>query len=168
MVPALRKVPRMAVEDARGLELLRVEAAREVGRLFDGVSGKRINAALVPGITRHSVSRAMNGDEANPLYRLPSWFVLCRRIGVPKERLQRVINWLQAALDAAYADDSAPTLDEVMAKEQEHDAAEDPAQMRAALGCRESLGEWLDKVLARHAYDRKVIATVSAELWFRR
>lgn len=145
---------------------LRAHAAREVATAFDGISGKRINTALLPGITRHSISRATNGCESNPLFRLAGWFVLARRCGVPKYRLQRLVDWLQAALDAAYADQPRPSLHEVMEKETEVDAAEDPPQMRAACGDRDALHVWLDKVLERHSFDRTVIETVSAELWF--
>lgn len=159
------RVVRTAREDARGLDALRAEAAREVGLLFDGVSGKRINMALVPGLTRHGISRAMNGCDGNPLYRLPSWFVLCRRVGVPKDRLQRVLDWLQRCLDRAYDDVPTPNLEDVLREEQERDAAEDVAEMRVATGgSAEDLRAWLDRLLDRHAYDRTVIAAVSRRL----
>ncbi len=165
-VPTLRvKIAHTAREDVRVMDALRAEAAMEVERLFDGVSGKRINMALVPGIRRHSISRAANGCDGNPLYRLPSWFVLCRRLGVPKERLQRVIDWLQRCLDRAYDDVPAPELEDVLREEQERDAAEDVAEMRVATGGDvEDLREWLSRIMDRHAYDRTVIAAVSRRL----
>lgn len=159
------RVVRNARKDVRDLDAVRLEAAQEVGRLFDGVTGKRINGALVPGITRHAISRAINGCDGNPLYKLPSWFVLCRRLGVPKARLQRIIDWLQEKLNEAYDDAPAPSLEEVLREEQEKDAAEDVAEMRVATGGGEpALQEWLERILDRHAYDGTVIAAVSAAL----
>lgn len=159
-------VPRNSKQDVGLTDSFRGDAAREVEVAFAGISGKRISAVELPGVTRHSISRAMNGCESNPMARLAGWFVLARRLGVPKHRMQRLINWLQAALDAAYADEPGPSLDEVLSKETEKDSAEDPPQMKAAMGCGESLHVWLDHLLDRHAYDRTVIATVSAALWF--
>lgn len=163
-IPGARVV-RNAREDVRSLGEFRADACHEVERLFDGVSGKRINAALVPGVTRHTISRALNGCDGNPLYRLASWFVLCRRLGIPKARLQRVIDWLQGALDAAYDDAPEPTLEELLRTEQEKDAAEDVAEMRAAtMGSDEAIREWLDRIRDRHAYDPTVIGALSRRL----
>ncbi|HET7321691.1 MAG TPA: hypothetical protein VFI96_04280 [Longimicrobiaceae bacterium] len=158
-------VVRKTREDVALLGELRSEAAREAEALFYGVSGKRINGGLLPGVTRHSVSRAMNGCDSNPLYRLPSWFVLCRRIGIPKARLQRILDWLQRKLDEAYEGAPTPTLEEIHREEQARDAAEDVAQMHAATtGEREALAEWLDRVRERRAFDATVIACVEMEL----
>lgn len=171
MIPALNvpvpaaRVVRKAREDVQALGEFRVDACREAEALFEGVSGKRINAALVPGVTRHTISRAINGCDGNPLYRLASWFVLCRRLGIPKARLQRVIDWLQGALDAAYDDAPEPTLEELLMTEQEKDAAEDVAEMRAAtLGTDEAIREWRDRIRDRHAYDPTVIGALNRRL----
>jgi hypothetical protein len=128
------------------------------------VSGKRITMANVPGATRNSISRALNGCESNPVWRLAGWFVLCRRLGVPKERLQRVLDWLQGQLDAAYADEAPAPLEEVLDRDAELDGRDDLPRQRAARGDRCALVELLEVEEMQLAHERLVVARLRAEV----
>lgn len=143
---------------------VRDEARAEVGRLFYEVSGKRIEAANVPGATRNSISRAANGCESNPVWRLAGWFVLCRRLGVPKSRLQRIIDWLQTKLDEAYGDVPQEPLNEVLDRDAELDGRDELPRQRAARGCKESLVELLEIEREQYAHSRHVVTRLSAEV----
>ncbi len=162
-VPA-RQVPRNSVDVVRGLDAFRVEATREVEALFSGVSGKRINGALMPGVTRHSISRALHGCESNPLARLVGWFVLARRIGIPKQRIQRVLDWLQAILDAVYDDAPVAPIEEVLDRDAELDAKDEPVRQRAARGDRAAMVELLELEREQTAHRRIVRARIRAEI----
>ena len=164
MLPASPIVVGRPAEVAHLLEQYREESAAEVRRVFGDVSGKKINAAAVPGCARQSLSRAMSGCETSPVYRLVSWFVLARRLGIPKERLQRLLDRLQEALDWVYDDAPKVPLQEVLEKEQDLDGVDDPHQLRAAYGDREALRRFLDVKRAQFAHDRQVIARVRAEV----
>ena len=158
------QLPRMTREDARDLALLREEAAQEAERLFGGVSGKRINAALVPGVTRHSISRAIHGCDGNPFYKLPSWFVLCRRLGIPKEWPQRALDWLQRKLDEAYGDVPDAPLAEVLDRDAQLDGQDDLPRIRAVRGDKAAILELLDIEEQQLAHGRTVLARLRAEV----
>lgn len=164
LTPSRPRVVRRSQEDAHLMGQLCTEAAREVAAAFDGVHGKRIDRAGLPGFGRHGISRAINGSATNPLFRLAGIFVLARRLGVPKHRLQRCLDWLQEKLDQAYADAEPAPLREVLEKESDLDAADDPHQMRAAYGCVVSLRAFLEAKRQELAYTPEVIRTVRLHL----
>lgn len=146
------------------LDALRAEAGREIGIAFDGASQKRIDSVAVPGCSRSVISRAANGDLSNPAYRLGLMFVVARRLGVPKAKLQRVIDWLQALLDDAYADAPAPPLAEVLDRDAEVDAKDDLLRLRAGRGCAESARQLIDAKLRITAQTRVTIMALRREI----
>lgn len=143
---------------------LRLESVRETAALFGDVSGKRISGAAVPSATRHSVSRALNGCESNPLYRVVGWFVLARRLGIPKSRLQRVLDWLQEVLDAVYDDAPPEPLAEVLDRDAELDGRDDLPRLRAVRGDRTAMLELMEVTREEMAHDRTVLARLRAEV----
>jgi hypothetical protein len=164
MMPAPQNGARRPGEFVRLSESLRFVAAEQVAAVFGDVSGKRIKAAGVPGATRNSISRALNGCESNPLWRLAGWFVLCRKLGVPKEKLQRLLDWAQGQLDAAYADAPAPALEDVLDRDAELDGRDDLPRQRAARGDRRALVELLEIEEMQLAHERTVVAKLRAEI----
>lgn len=95
----LPNVPRKTADYARLADMLRDEAALEMMDALDGVSGKKIDAAAFPGISRHGVSRACNGDPSNPLYRIAALFLLLKRLGMDRKRAKRIVQWLDELID---------------------------------------------------------------------
>lgn len=166
MASATKNGARSGLGLIRDLEGLRVLASAQVAAVFEDVSGKRIKAAGVPGATRNSISRALNGCESNPVWRLAGWFVLCRKLGVPKERLQRVLNWLQDQLDAAYDDAPAPALEDVLDQDAALDGQDDLPRQQVARGDRRALVELLEVEEQQLALGRTVVARLRAEVTF--
>jgi hypothetical protein len=160
MMPAPVMHPRNGGDVARLLDSLRGEAAREVGAVFLDVSGKRISGAGLPGVTRNSVSRALHGCDSNPLWRLAGWFVLARRLGIPKARLQRAIGWLQSRLDEAYGDVPRATLAEVLEQDAAADGKDDLPRQKAARRDRRALVELVEAEAEQMAASRTLILTV--------
>ena len=146
------------------LDRMRKEAGDEVDLAFEGISQKRIDSAAVPGCTRSVVSRASNADPSNPLYRLGLMFVVARKLGVPKARLQRLIDWLQARLDEAYADAPREPITEVLDADAEVDQVDDLLRLRAARGCAESVRQLLDAKLRVKAQTRITIIALRREI----
>lgn len=146
------------------LDRLRAEAADQIRDGFDDVSQKRIDSAGIPGCSRSGVSRAANGCPSNPLYRLALMFVVARRLGVPKEKLQRGIDWLQSKLDEAYADAEPEPLAEVLDRDAEIDAKDDVLRLRAARGCPESMRELLAVKLTITAQSRITILALQRRI----
>lgn len=160
---ASRNVVSRPSQVVRALEDLRAEATGEVATLFQGVSGKRIDGASVPGFGRQGISRALNGCVSNPVFRLAAWFHLARRLGIPKSRLQRIIDWLQEQLDRAYDDVPAAPLKDVLEREEELDGRDaGGVQMRAYAGCRDAARELLEIKQAEAALLPEVIRTLRA------
>lgn len=156
--------PRTRTGFARPAESLREEAAREVAALFDGVSGKKITGAGLPGVTRNAVSRAVHGCDSNPLWRIAGWFVLCRRLGIPKAKLQRILDWLQGQLDDAYGDVPDAPLGEVLDTDADLDGRDDLPRQRAARGDRRAMVELLEIEQRQLAHGRTVVARLRAEI----
>lgn len=146
------------------LDRLREDAGREVERAFRGVSQKRVDSVAIPGCSRSVISRASNADASNPLYRLGLMFTVARRLGVPKARLQRLIDWLQARLDEAYADAPREPIAEVLDADAEVDQADDLLRLRAARGCAESVRQLLDAKLRVGAQTRITIIALRREI----
>lgn len=150
--------PRRSV--MRVAEDLRDSAAKELSVALDGVSTKRVKSASVFGAGATFLSRAQNGDSSNPLFRLASLFVLGRTIGVPKERFQRILDWLQTRLDEAYADQPKPSVKEVLETASELDPRDDHLRYMAAQGCAESRARLVEETRVQMAFARTVIYTL--------
>src|SRR5690606_9073071 len=88
-------------------DALRDEATLELFVAVGDVSGKKLHAAAVPGAGRHGISRALNGCTSNPLYRIAALFVVMKRLGMGRERAQRIVNWLQEIVDAIWPPEEA-------------------------------------------------------------
>ena len=144
----------------RVMDVLRDEAALELDTALSGVPGKRIDAAAVPGMTRTGISRAANGSESNPLYRIAAAFVLMKRLGLGKERAQRVVDWLQTIVNEVWPDEEERDFGQVMGQEQAIDSDEDRHQVDACLGVPGAAARMLTAVQQRHAHDRVVLAVL--------
>lgn len=158
--PSMPRVVRRPGELAHLLDVLKDEAALEMGAAFKGVSGKRIDAANVPGCGRHGVSRAINGSETNPLFRLAALFVLMKRLGMGRERALRVVGWLRELVDAIWPEEEERSWEETMGREQEIDSEEDRHQVDACLGIPGAAARMLEVVRHRHAHDAVVISVL--------
>lgn len=106
------------------LDLERRRSARVVREMFDG-------RPLPDSTLRYGISRAQNGDESNPVYRLVAWFDLARKAGHGRDAADAVIAYLdgQAAHIWSEGDDCFHV---ASAAEQEIDGLEDVVQLRAA------------------------------------
>lgn len=156
------------VQSGRGVvrltESLRSAAAHQLDAVLAGVSGKRINSASVPGAGVTFLSRCTNGDSCNPLFRIAAVFVLMKRLGLGREGAQRMVDWLQAIVDAIWPTGEAPEFEEAMQGEQELDAADDPCQMRAVCGDADALREFIDVKRRQRAFDAVVIQASERQL----
>lgn len=86
----------------RVMDVLKDESAVEVAAAVSGASIRRIVAADVPGASAYGLSRAINGADSNPLYRLAAVLVLMKRLGMGREKAQRLVDFLQAIVDALW------------------------------------------------------------------
>jgi hypothetical protein len=159
---ALPSIPvvRRARDFTHLMDSLRESAAHEVTSAFDGISGKRIDLVRVPGcVGRDGVSRAANGSVTNPLYRIAGVFVLMKRLGMGRERAQRLIDWLQEVIDWIWPEEDLPPLEEVLDREQDLDGEDDPHQQRIGR-IPDAAERMLDAKRRQHAHDRVVIQTL--------
>jgi hypothetical protein len=105
-VNASRVASRSSNEPQRDLfqfmDVVRDDAAMELEFALRGVSVMRIKRANVPGASAYGFSRAMNGSESNPLYRIAALFILLKRMGVPREVPQRIVDWLQDLINRVW------------------------------------------------------------------
>ncbi len=158
MLSAARPVVRTAKDSAHLADAMREEAAAELRAAFDGVSGERINHAGFPGISRHGISRAMNGCSSNPLYRLVAIFVLMKRCGLGKARAQRMVDALQWAINWVWGEEDEELCPKkVLDEEQRLDALDDGPQQRLAWGDKGAAVEMLEVKRQQHAHDAVVI-----------
>lgn len=161
MQPQRPAVPRNQIEVARLSDQLRKEAAQVWSEAFEGVSGKRINAVRFPGLTRHGISRAANGDVSNPLFRIAVVFLLMKRLGLGRERAQRIVDWLQAVIDWVYADEEEEReAKEVLAEDQRLRLASEKVQTRLAWGEPGAAEEALEIARAQRALAPTVVHTL--------
>lgn len=117
----------------RAMDLVRDEAALELGAVMTGASGKRIRSAGVPGASRTFLSRSSNGDSCNPLYRLAAIFLLMKRLGMGRERALRILGWLTEIVDQLWPEEEAD-LGEALEADSALDPDDDHLRFRAALG----------------------------------
>lgn len=143
---------------------LRKDAAEAVARAFEGVSGKRIDAAHVPDCGRHGISRAINGSSTNPLYRIALMFVVLRRLGMPRERAVWMVEWLRRLVDAIWPEEEAPALEEALEKDGDLDVLDDAERVRAYRGDPEALARYLDAKMVQLAHAPAVIQAIRRRL----
>lgn len=153
-------VPRTRAGVARLSDELREEAAKVWSEAFEGVSGKRINSVRFPGVTRHGVSRAANGAPSNPLYRIAVVFIVMKRLGLGRERAQRIVDFLQWVIDWLYGDEEEREPKEVLAEDQRLRLASEAAQTRLAWGEPGAAGEALEIARAQRALAPTVVHTL--------
>lgn len=146
------------------LELLRVDAAAQMDAVFKDVSGKRINDARVPGCGRHGVSRAINGSETNPLFRIIAMFVLMRRLGLGRERALRLVEWIRSMVDVVWPPEAEPALDDVLEKDADLDVKDDAVRVRALRGDAEARRCYLAARLEQAAYTSTVVAALHRQI----
>lgn len=167
IAPLNLSLPSAAVAHKRGrfvrmTDLLRGEAAAEIAAALEGVSGKRVERAGVPGANRTGLSRAMNGSTTNPLWRIATFFLLLKRLGLGRERAQRLVDWLQELVDVIWGEDDPP-LEEVLEHEQELDVLDEPPQQRVGRNPN-APSQMLAAKMLQHAYDRVVIRVLRREV----
>jgi hypothetical protein len=122
----------------RASDALRDEAALELASVLEGTTCKRLVRADVPTCGAYAISRALNGGDSNPLYRVAMVFVLMKRMGMGRERAQRILNWLQELVDAIWPPEELPVLEDALAKDQDLDTGDDSLRFKAVLGCPEA------------------------------
>lgn len=145
----------------RLMDVLRDEAALELDAALHGATGKRIARADVPGASRTGLSRAANGCESNPLYRLAAVLVLMKRLGMGRERALRLVDWLRELVDQIWPEEEeARDFGEVMGAEQAIDGEEDRYQVDACLGIPGAAERMLEVVRQRRAHDAVVISAL--------
>ena len=168
LLPAGR-VPHSGRELLRLSDSLRNEAANELKAALEGVSGKRVRTANVPGAGTTFLSRSMNGADANPLYRLASLFLLLKRLGLGREAAQRLIDWQQEIVDAIWgpATDEATDLENVLDKEAELDGQDELPRLQASRGCIEGTRQLIEVKRRQRAHSRTVIMALRHALLMR-
>lgn len=148
----------------RLLDSLRVEASDTMSEVLDGASHKRIKTADVPGVGPTFVSRCTNNGDCNPLWKIAGLLVLMKRLGMGRERAQRMVDWLQDLIDAIWPESEAEDFEGVMVEEQELDAADDGPQMRAMCGDADALRDFIRVKERQRAHDTKVIRSSKRHL----
>lgn len=156
-------VPQSGLQVMRLMDSFRSDAATELAHALAGISGKAIGRANVAGAGVTYLSRATNGGDCNPLYRLASVLVMLKRLGMGRERAQRMVDWFQALVDLIWGDE-APDFDEAMEKETDLDAADEPHQMRAVRGDADALRAWIAVKRESRAFDAVAIRAATHRL----
>lgn len=141
----------------RATDSLRDEAALVLGDAIDGVTGKQMNRAAVPTCGPYAISRAINGGDSNPLYRVACLFLLMKRLGMGRERAQRIVGWLQELIDAIWPEAEAGELADVLQKDQDLDVKDDALRLRAVLGCPDAVRSLLIEKRRQVAYGATVV-----------
>lgn len=119
-----QRVERTSVEVLRVTQYLRAEAAKP----FECFDGRQKVARQVPGLDRTAISRALNEDGSNPLYRTALMLVAAWVGGLPRADAERIANWPQHVVDLLYPAEQV-CLTEAMQREQYADADEDVRQV---------------------------------------
>jgi hypothetical protein len=144
-------------------EALRSEAAMVLADAVDGLTVKRIEQANVPGAGATFLSRAANGDNCNPLFRLAALFVLMKRAGMGRERALRILGWLREVIDAIWPAEDAD-LEEVLNEDERLDPEDDYLRHRASHGCMDSKRQLLTVKRRQVAHAHHVIMALRRRL----
>ncbi len=141
--PDVAQNPRFLLQ---ATDILRDDAAIELGTVLSGITGKQLTRAGVPTCGSYAISRAVRGGDNNPLYRIACLFVAMKRLGIGRDKAQRVVNWLQEIIDSVYGAEAETTADlqDILESDQEQDPRDDLPRYRAALGCAAAARELLD------------------------
>lgn len=123
------KMPEFAL-----LVTLKDEARAEMAAAFGDVSGKRINAASLPGFGRHGVIRAVNGSDTNPLYRIAGLLVLMKRLGMDRATALRWLEWLRQIVNRIWPDEGTDELRAVLDRDAALDGMDELPRQRAYAG----------------------------------
>lgn len=152
--PGVVRVPRIFAH----LDALRAEAALEMEAAFDGISGKRIDAANLPGFGRHGVSRAANGSDTNPLYRIAGLLILMKRLGMGRARALRWLEWLRQVVDTIWPpeEEKGEDLRAVLDRDAEMDGRDERPRQRAYAGDLTAARELLEVKTAQIALGQDV------------
>lgn len=128
----------------RAADALRDEAALELGAVLAGTTCKSLGRANVPTCGPYAISRSLNGGDGNPLYRVAMVFVLMKRLGMGRERAQRILNWLQEIVDAIWPPADLPALEEVLERDQDLDTGDDSLRFKAVRGCPDAKAQLIE------------------------
>lgn len=126
------------------LAIMRAEAAAQMASVFDGVSGKRIEAIGLPGFGRAGVSRAANGSDTNPLYRIAGMFLLMKRLGMGREGALRWLEFLRQVVDWIWPPEEEKSLQDTLDEDAALDGADELPRQRAYAGDENAARELLD------------------------
>ncbi|HET7322687.1 MAG TPA: hypothetical protein VFI96_09350 [Longimicrobiaceae bacterium] len=139
------------------LDALREEAKAEMAAAFDKVSGKRIDAACLPGFGRHGVSRAANGSATNPLYRIAGLLLLMRQLWMGRSRALRWLEWLRQVVDTIWPpEEERKDLRAVLDQDAEMDGRDERPRQRAYAGDLTAARELLEVKTAQIALGQDV------------
>lgn len=146
-------------------DALRDDAALELSEVLRGVTGKQLTRVSVPTCGPYAISRALRGGDNNPLYRTACLFVAMKRLGMGRERAQRVVNWMQEVVDSVWgAEGATERLTDVLDRDQEQDVRDDLPRHRAAAGCEESARELLNVKRQQLAFGSVVVLALRKHL----
>lgn len=145
------------------MDAIRDESALELGAVLDGVSVKKIKLAGVPGAGPYHLSRATNGGDNNPLYRIAGLFVLMKRLGLSKARAQRIVDWLQDIVEELWPEGEAD-LETALEQDSEIDPKDDHLRFQAAKGCVDSMRELLEVKRGQRAHSHLMVIALRRRL----
>lgn len=140
----------------RLMDVVRDDAALALDACLDGISQQKVRSARVPSASVTFLSRAKNGADSNPLYRIAAVFVLMKRLGLGRERAQRIIGWLQEIVDELWPDTEAE-LNKALDTDQQLDPEDDTLRYQARLGDADARRKLLEVKRKQMAHDAVVI-----------
>lgn len=161
--PAASVVTQSRADIVRLIEHLRTDAATEIDLAFP----RQLKHYQVPGVSAFGLSRAKNGDVSNPLYRTACYIVALRMSGAPREKAQRIVDWLQSLVDLLWPPKHDASARSLVRREQEIDGAEDLAECDYLLASPGAAAVWLGCIRERRAHDASLIAALEAEVYGR-
>lgn len=116
-------------------DAIRVDAAAVLRSVLEGASWKRVQSEDVPGAKAEFLSRAKNGCDCNPLYRLASLFLLMKRLGMGREGALRLLGFLKELVDWIWPPEEAPSLEKALEQKSEQDPRDDHLRFQVVRGC---------------------------------
>lgn len=143
------------------LKDLRVGAAREMRAAFPG----ELKRYALPRLPETTLSKARLGYMCGPFFRAGLCILALKVGGAPRERAQRLVDWLQDLVDQWWPPVGEPTPDmpELVRTEQEIDGAEDREETDYLLGIPGARTRWLGMLRRRRAHDCTLIQRLEAE-----
>lgn len=132
----------------------RQEAAAVVRSAFPG--HLKVHRTL-----RYGISRARNGSDCNPVFRLRQWIRSLHATGSPRERAELLVADLVCLIEECWG--TGTNWRAAMILEQQADSAEDEVQVETLVD-EQHLPEWIERKKQAMAVDRVAIAAAERHL----